>query len=46
MTVFTAAGVITFGLSITVIAAVHIFGSKIRARSGIPRWVNPEYDVV
>ena len=45
-TVFTVAGITTFGLSVPVIALVHKFGPKIRERSGVPGWVNPEYDTL
>ncbi|KAI9809782.1 MAG: hypothetical protein M1825_000215 [Sarcosagium campestre] len=41
---FAAQGIITFFASVPVIACVHKFGPSIRAKSGSPSWVNPEFD--
>ncbi|KAI9832279.1 MAG: hypothetical protein M1819_004457 [Sarea resinae] len=42
---FAAQGIITFFVSVPAIAALHYYGAAIRAWSGEPGWVNPEYDV-
>jgi hypothetical protein len=41
---FAVQGIITFFISVPVIATVHFFGARLRAWSGQPPWVNPEYD--
>lgn len=41
---FAAQGIITVFFCVPILAAVHKFGPKIRARNGVPDWVNPEYD--
>lgn len=43
---FIIQGIITFGVSVPVIALMHRFGPKIREWSGKPPWVNPEYDAL
>ncbi|KAI9722064.1 MAG: hypothetical protein M1812_002024 [Candelaria pacifica] len=43
---FAIQGIITFFVAAPVIAIVHYFGPKLRAMSGMPGWVNPEYDTL
>ena len=43
---FAAQGIITFFASVPVLAAIHKFGPRLRAKSGQPFWVNPEYDTL
>jgi hypothetical protein len=41
---FAGQGIITAFFCVPAIAVIHKFGGKIRASSGDPSWVNPEYD--
>jgi cyanate permease len=41
---FAAQGIITFFFSVPCLAILHYFGPRLRAKSGMPDWVNPEYD--
>ncbi|KAF1972471.1 major facilitator superfamily transporter [Bimuria novae-zelandiae CBS 107.79] len=41
---FAGQGIIVFFFCVPVFALVHIFGARIRNRSGIPNWVDPEHD--
>ncbi|KAI9847086.1 MAG: hypothetical protein M1837_003204 [Sclerophora amabilis] len=41
---FAAQGIITFFAGVPAIALLHKFGPAIRAKSGQPSWINPEYD--
>lgn len=41
---FATQGMITFFVSVPALAAVQRWGPGLRARSGQPSWVNPEYD--
>lgn len=43
---FAAQGILTFFLSVPVIAGLHRFGPGLRQKSGRPSWVNPEYDAL
>jgi MFS family permease len=42
---FASQGIITLFFCVPVLAAIHYFGSRIRAKNGVPNWVNPECDV-
>lgn len=41
---FAAQGILTFFLAVPAIAGLHRFGPRLRAISGQPGWVNPEYN--
>jgi hypothetical protein len=43
---FATQGIITFFVSVPALAAVHYYGPQLRRRSGMPAWVNPEYDTI
>lgn len=43
---FAAQGIITFFVAVPALAAVHWFGPTLRAKSGVPSWVNPEFDSI
>jgi len=43
---FAAQGIITFFASVPVLAALHVWGPRLRAMAGQPGWVNPEYDTL
>lgn len=43
---FAVQGLITVCVAVPVIVLIHKFGPQIRAKSGLPGWVNPEYDVL
>lgn len=43
---FAAQGILTFFVSVPGIAALHHFGPSLRQKSGLPSWVNPEYDTL
>ena len=46
MYTFGTQGIITFCVAVPAIALIHTFGPRMRAKSGNPGWVNPEYDVL
>ncbi|KAI9795401.1 MAG: hypothetical protein M1833_007189 [Piccolia ochrophora] len=41
---FAAQGIITFFASVPALAALHKYGPVLRAKSGQPGWLNPEFD--
>ena len=41
---FAVQGIITFFFSISVLGMLQYFGPTLRAKTGHPSWVNPEYD--
>ncbi|KAF2089930.1 putative MFS transporter [Saccharata proteae CBS 121410] len=43
---FAAQGIITFFFCVPALGLVHYFGPSLRAASGHPGWVNPEYDSI
>ncbi|KAF2498030.1 MFS transporter [Lophium mytilinum] len=43
---FAVQGIITFWFCVPALACVHYFGPKMRQWSGMPGWVNPEYDTI
>ncbi|GME31934.1 putative mfs transporter protein [Neofusicoccum parvum] len=43
---FAAQGIITFFFCVPALGLMHYFGPSIRAKTGHPGWVNPEYDTV
>ncbi|TKA80451.1 hypothetical protein B0A49_01893 [Cryomyces minteri] len=43
---FAAQGIITFVVSLPAFAVLQRFGPTLRAKSGQPGWVNPEYDSI
>ncbi|KAL8881424.1 MAG: hypothetical protein Q9198_001376 [Flavoplaca austrocitrina] len=43
---FAAQGIITFFASVPVIGILHRWGGSLRAATGQPSWVNPEYDAM
>lgn len=43
---FASQGLITFFFCVPALAAVHFFGARLRAKNGVPTWVNPECDVM
>jgi len=42
---FAVQGILTFWFCVPALACVHYFGPQLRKASGVPGWVNPEYDV-
>lgn len=43
---FAAQGIITFFFCVPALGLMHYFGPAIRAKTGQPGWVNPEYDTL
>ncbi|KAF4314309.1 putative mfs transporter protein [Botryosphaeria dothidea] len=43
---FAAQGIITFFFCVPALGLMHYFGPSIRAKTGQPSWVNPEYDTI
>ena len=43
---FAVQGLITVCVVVPVIVLTHKFGPKIRAKRGLPSWVDLEYDVL
>ncbi|KAF2460315.1 major facilitator superfamily transporter [Lineolata rhizophorae] len=43
---FAAQGIIVFFFCVPAFALLQMFGGKLRAMSGEPAWVNPEYDTI
>jgi hypothetical protein len=41
---FAGHAIITIFAGIPLVAALHYFGPKLRAKSTAPTWVNPEFD--
>jgi hypothetical protein len=43
---FAIQGILTFFFCVPALAALHVFGPKMRSANGNPSWVNPEYDSI
>lgn len=43
---FAVQGILTFFVSVPALGALHYFGARLRARCGVPGWVNPEFDSI
>lgn len=45
-TTFAVQGAITVCVAVPTFILIQHFGPRMRLKSGVPAWVNPEYDVL